>query len=30
VDSRFQRINAKLDVSSRRNAALRVAIHGLL
>jgi hypothetical protein len=30
VDSRFQRINAKLDVSSRRNAALRAAIHGLL
>ena len=30
VDSRFQRINAKLDVSSRRNAALRAAIRGLL
>lgn len=30
VDSRFQRINAKLNVSSRRNAALRAAIHGLL
>lgn len=30
VDSRFQRINAKLDVSSRRNAALRAAVHGLL
>lgn len=30
VDSRFQRINAKLGVTSRRNAALRAAIHGLL
>ena len=30
VDSRFQRINAKLGVASRRHAALRAAIHGLL
>jgi len=30
VASRFQRINAKLDVNSRRNAALRAAIHRLL
>lgn len=30
VDSRFQRINAKLGVANRRHAALRAAIHGLL
>ena len=30
LDSRFQRINAKLGTSHRRHAALRAAIHGLL
>jgi len=30
VDSRFQRINAKLGVTNRRHAALRASIHGLL
>jgi DNA-binding CsgD family transcriptional regulator len=30
VDSRFQRINAKLGAANRRHAAQRAAIHGLL
>jgi DNA-binding CsgD family transcriptional regulator len=30
VDSRFRRINVKLDVANRRHAALRAAINGLL
>jgi DNA-binding CsgD family transcriptional regulator len=30
VDSRFQRVNAKMGTANRRHAALRAAIHGLL